>query len=196
MRTYRLRVSAGFTVDYQNEAFCGEPGDRDETSCGYFELRHDPARPRDELAEAELFLAVADEARCRPVARRGSDPPLVPPSHRRDHGRTRSSPTARFLSFKIRSAAVPDMPRPYPALRDLRLLDGDGGHPPARREGRARRHSLVGPAGGLPHRGPRPDEDADDEERRHRADRIEGRIRAFAARFRPRSSGRGPTRNT
>ena len=39
--------------------------------------------------------------------------------------------------------------------RDLRLQPAGRGHPPARRQGGARRHPLVRPAGGLPHRGPR-----------------------------------------
>ena len=52
------------------------------------------------------------------------------------------------------------------------------GHPPARRQGGARRHPLERPARRLPHRDPRPDEDADGEERGHRAGRLEGRLRA------------------
>ena len=52
------------------------------------------------------------------------------------------------------------------ALRDLRALAAGRGRAPARRLGRARRPALVGPARGLPHRDPRPDEGADGQERR------------------------------
>ena len=67
------------------------------------------------------------------------------------------------------------------AVRDLRLLAAHRGRAPARRQGRARRHPLVRPARGLPHRGARPDEGADGQERRDRAGRREGRLRGQAA---------------
>ena len=63
------------------------------------------------------------------------------------------------------------MPPPRAALRDLRLPPAGRGHPPARRARRARRHPLVGPARGLPHRGARADEGPDGQERRDRARR-------------------------
>ncbi len=82
------------------------------------------------------------------------------------------------------------------AGRDLRLQPAHGGHPSARRPRRARRHPLVRPARGFPHRDPRPDEDPDGEERRHRAGRLQGRLlceaaadsAARASRSRPRAS--------
>ena len=69
-------------------------------------------------------------------------------------------------------------------------------HPPARRQGRARRPALVRPAGGLPHRGAGPGEGADGEEHRHRAGRLEGRLRAEegAAADRPRGLPEGRRR--
>ena len=72
--------------------------------------------------------------------------------------------------------------------RDLRLQPARRGLPSARRQGRARRHALVRPQGGFPHRGAGADEGADGEERRHRAGRLEGRLRgeAPAAGGRPR----------
>ena len=73
------------------------------------------------------------------------------------------------------------MPLPLPGLRDLRLCAAHRRRAPARRQGRARRHPLVGPARGLPHRGARPDEGADGQERRHRAGRRQGRLRGQAA---------------
>ena len=56
-------------------------------------------------------------------------------------------------------------------VRDLRALAAARGHPPARRQGGARRHPLERPPRRLPHRGPRADEDPDGEERDHRAGR-------------------------
>ena len=85
-------------------------------------------------------------------------------------------------------AASPAAPPP-PALRDLRLLAAHRGRAPARRQGRARRDPLVGPARGLPHRGARADEGADGQERRDRAGRREGRLRAQAT-----AGGRRPRR--
>ena len=66
------------------------------------------------------------------------------------------------------------------AVRDLRVLAAHRGRAPARRQGGARRAALVGPARGLPHRGARPDEGADGEERGDRAGRREGRLRGEA----------------
>ena len=51
--------------------------------------------------------------------------------------------------------------------------------------GRPRRAALVGPARGLPHRGARPGQGADGEERGHRAGRRQGRLRRQAAAGRP-----------
>jgi glutamate dehydrogenase len=77
-------------------------------------------------------------------------------------------------------------------VRNLRLLAAGGGCAPALRADRARRDPLVRPARGLPHRSARADEGAAREERRHRAERRQGRFRLQApAVRRPR---RGPAR--
>ena len=55
--------------------------------------------------------------------------------------------------------------------------------------GRARRAALVGPARGLPHRDPRPDEGADGQERADRAGRLQGRLRGQAPAGRRRARG-------
>ncbi len=114
-------------------------------------------------------------------------------------GRTSSSATSdgsrkSYLSFKLDPEQLPLAAPPAPALRDLRLLAAHRGRAPARREGRARRDPLVGPARGLPHRGARADEGADGQERRDRAGGREGRLRAQATAGgrRPRcAAGRG-----
>jgi glutamate dehydrogenase len=64
------------------------------------------------------------------------------------------------------------------AVRDFRLLAGDGRDPPPGRQGRPRRDPLVRPARGFPDGDPRPDESAEREECRHRADGLEGRLRS------------------
>ena len=95
---------------------------------------------------------------------------------------------SRTSSFKLDPDADPGSARAAADVRDLRLLAAGRGRAPARRQGRARRHPLVGPARGLPHRGPRADEGADGQERRDRAGGREGRLRRQAAAGRRRPS--------
>ncbi len=66
------------------------------------------------------------------------------------------------------------------ALRNLRLFAALRGRAHALRQGGARRHPLVRPAAGLPHRNPRPRESAAGQERRDRAGRLQGRLCAEA----------------
>ena len=94
-----------------------------------------------------------------------------------------ATPTTSSFKFALRRRAGDA--QAGAALGDLRLLAGDGGRPPARRLRRPRRHPLVRPPRGLPHRDPRPDEGADGQERGHRAGRRQGRLH--------RSSTRRPT---
>ena len=99
-----------------------------------------------------------------------------------------------YLSFKLDPAQVPTLPAAAADVRDLRLLAAHRGRPPARRQGRPRRHPLVRPPRGLPHRDPGPDEGADGQERGDRAGGRQGRLRgqAAAGRRRPRgAAGRG-----
>ena len=67
------------------------------------------------------------------------------------------------------------------ALRDFRLFAAGRGRAHAIRQGGARRHPLVRPAAGLPHRGLRAGEGAAGQERGHRSGRRQGRLRAEAA---------------
>ena len=64
--------------------------------------------------------------------------------------------------------------------RDLGVWPTCRGCPPARQRHRPRRPALERPAGGLPHRGARPDEGPDGEERGDRAERRQGRLRRQA----------------
>ena len=74
------------------------------------------------------------------------------------------------------------------ALRDLRLLAAGRRRASALRQGGARRPALVRPAAGFPHRGARPRQGAAGEERRHRAGRRQGRLRAEALPAGPRDA--------
>ena len=105
-------------------------------------------------------------------------------------------PGRDVIAFKLRSARRARDPAARAALRDLRLLAGDGGHPPARRQGRARRPALVGPPG-LPHGGLRADARAGDQERGDRPRRRQGRLLPQGPAGRPRGAqgrGRAPVR--
>ena len=113
MRTYLMRVSAGFTVEYQNDAFSANP-DIARDLVRYFELRHDPAKPRDELAESDLWLSVLTKLEAVPSL--DQDRILRSYLHLIDAiVRTNAFlPDRTYLSLKIRSEAVPDMPKPVP----------------------------------------------------------------------------------
>ena len=123
---------------------------------------------------------------------RGPDPAHVSRAHRRD-------PAHQLLPAGP-GRGPPPVPRPQArpvlcarnagaeaAFRDLRVLAAPGGGAPSRGTHRARRDPLVGPARGLSHRGARPPQDPDGEERGHRAGRLEGRVRAETP---PRGPGR------
>ena len=84
---------------------------------------------------------------------------------------------AHRLGREARPAPDRRPARAAPALRDLGVFAARRGCPPALRLGGPRRPALVGPARGLPHRDPRPGQGADGEERGHRADRRQGRLR-------------------
>ena len=66
------------------------------------------------------------------------------------------------------------------AVRNLRLFAARRRRSPALRQGGARRYPLVRPPAGLPHRNSRPGEGATGQERRDRAGRFQGRLRAEA----------------
>ena len=86
-----------------------------------------------------------------------------------------------IISFKIDSKKVEGLARAQALRRDLRLCARCRGRASARRPDRARRHPLVGPSGGFPHRGAWPRQGAEREERGDRAGRRQGRLRAEAA---------------
>ena len=104
-------------------------------------------------------------------------------------------PERPVLSIKVDSREGRGHAVAAAAVRDLRALAAARGHPPARRQGGARRHPLERPPRRLPHRGPRPDEDPDGQERDHRARRLEGRLRAEGRRAAAPGARRLPDRS-
>ena len=94
-------------------------------------------------------------------------------------GRGRGSRRATCPSSSTRRR-IPGPAAAEAEVRDLRLQSARRGRAPAHGRGRARRHPLVRPARGFPHRGPRPDEGAERQEHAHRAGRRQGRLRRQA----------------
>ena len=137
--------------------------------------------------------------RCGREPRRGPDPAQLPqgdprrPAHELVPDRCRGEPQAVPVAearLEARSRAA----RAAPAGRGVRLLAARRGDPSPWRPRRPRRHQVVGPPRGLPHRGARADEGADGEERRDRAGGREGRLRRAAATCRPRAAAGGGRR--
>ena len=107
-------------------------------------------------------------------------------------GRRRRAEVVRLAQAEPQGRARPA--GPPPAVRDLGLQPARRGRAPALRPGGPRRAALDRPARGLPHRGARPGQGADGQERRHRADRLQGRLLPQAAagpRGRPRGVAGG-----
>ncbi len=126
-----------------------------------FEARFDPA------LEASRATRGRAHRRRHPRRARSGAEPRRRPHPARVPGLDRGGAAHQLLPARRRRRAAPlpvDQARSAPArvpaaaapaLRDLRLLAAGRGRPPARRQGRARRHPLLRPSRGLPHRDPR-----------------------------------------
>ena len=90
-----------------------------------------------------------------------------------------------YVAFKLDPHKVPDLPAPRPKFEIWVYSPRVEGVHLRFGAGRSRRAALVRPARGLPHRGARPGQGADGEERRHRAGRRQGRLRRQAPAGRP-----------
>ena len=111
--------------------------------------------------------------RCAPISCRSA----------RTGSRVRRSPSSSTR------ARIDGLPAAAPALRDLRLFAARRRHSSALRQGGARRPALVRPAAGFPHRDAGPRQGAAGQERRDRAGRRQGRLRAQAPAAAVRSRG-------
>ena len=157
-----------------------------------FESRFDPRASR---GEAERSEAIAEEIRGQldEVAILDHDRilrsylGLILATLRTTHS---SRPATTRASGRPGRAAVPRVQAGRPAgagtarapaaVRAVRVLAAAGGRAPAVRLGGAWRPALVRPAGGLPHRDPRPGQGAGGEELGHRPVRGQGRVRLQA----------------
>ena len=171
----------GATTPRPSTACCCATAARPPRSIAPFAARFDPAFQ----GRREAAIEHGDDARAQRAARGRQ------PVRRRDparRSRTWCSATVRtnayqrperpVFAIKVESAQRRRHGVAAAAVRDLRPLAQARRHPPARRQGRARRPALERSARRLPHRDPRPDEDADGQERHHRPGRLEGRLRA------------------
>jgi glutamate dehydrogenase len=112
-RTYRSRVSSRFTTEYRNDALVDNPQIA-ERLVRLFQAMFDPARPQDEEHVAEIRREIL--LALREVPSLDQDQILrnmlgtIAATVRTNAFR----PGRRHLSFKLRSADVPEMPKPYP----------------------------------------------------------------------------------
>ena len=86
----------------------------------------------------------------------------------------------QLIALKFASRRLDGRSAAEPALRDFRVFAPGRGRASALRQGRPRRHPLVGPAAGLPHRNSRPGQGTAGQERSHRSGRRQGWLRAEA----------------
>jgi glutamate dehydrogenase len=114
-RKYRQRIGSRFTEGYQNDVLVANPGVTAKLM-RYFELRHDPARQRDEAAEAALreeILADLDEVTSLDHDRiLRNQLGLIDATLRTNAFR----PGRDTIAFKLRSADVPAIPQPPPVF--------------------------------------------------------------------------------
>jgi glutamate dehydrogenase len=112
-RKYHHRVNASFPVEYKNEAFAAHP-DVAAALISLFEARFDPARPRDpeavdairaEVRSALDAIVSLEQDRILRNALGVIDATVRTNAYK---------PRASTLSFKFRSAEVPEMPKPTP----------------------------------------------------------------------------------
>ena len=191
LRNYRMRVSARYTENYRNDAMAAYPS-ISERLVRMFEARFDPVRAASDGGDRRDPPGDPPGSSGRRLPRPGQHPATPARDDRGDRADERVRARSVLPELQARVGARAGDAQAHAALRDLGLLDGDGGDPPPSGDGLPRRDPLVGPAGGLPHGGPRPDEGAEGEERRHRSRRVQGWLRAQADVGRARAAqGRG-----
>ena len=171
---------------------------RRSCSCSTRASIRSSSAPADERAEREAEIAAAIEDRAAARSRASTRTASCAASSTRSTAALRTNfyqprcdgqPKAT-IAIKFDSRKLDGTAAAAAALRDLRLFAARRRRASALRQGRARRHPLVGPAAGFPHRGARPGEGAAGQERRDRAGRRQGRLLAQAAAARRRRARR------
>ena len=112
-RKYHHRVNASFPVEYKNDAFAAHPHIANELM-RLFEMRFDPSRPQDPAAMDALraeILANLDAVSSLEQDRILRNALGVIEATVRTNAYL---PGRRAMSFKVRSALVPEMPKPAP----------------------------------------------------------------------------------
>jgi glutamate dehydrogenase len=111
-RKYRQRVSAQFTEEYQNDAFAENPLIAAQL-VQLFEAKFDPESPASEEALAEIRTQIRHDL--QGVASLDQDRILRGMLGTIDATvRTNAYLGRKYFSIKLRSAKVPDMPKPHP----------------------------------------------------------------------------------
>ena len=142
LRNYRMRVSARYTENYRNDAMAAYPS-ISERLVRMFEARFDPVRGATEEEIDEIRQQIHRDL--RGVSSLDQDNIL-----RHLLGtieaivRTNAYvPDRSFLSFKLLSERVPEMPKPMPLYEIWVYSTRDGGGPPPGRHGVPRGDPLV-----------------------------------------------------
>ncbi len=183
---YLRQVGIGFTQSYIQQTLVGN-AEITRLIVELFATLFDPEGESDREARAATLRADID-AQLDEVASADQDRILrrvlnlveVDPAHQclphRHPGRAPAFPVVEAGQPPPGGAAAAT-----PVRRGFRLLAAGRGRAPARRQGGARRHPLVRPPGGFPHRDPRPDQGADGQERGDRPGWRQGRLLRQAA---------------
>ena len=188
---YLRQAGTAFSEAYIQDALAANPGDRGHAGravrgpprpgpagglSGGEERGGRPARRRARGPGPDR-----GRARAGRESRRGPHPAQLSGRDRRDPahqllpaGRRRRAEALPLL--QARPAADSGTPGAAAAIRDFRLFAARRGRASARRRGGARRHTLVGPARGFPHRGAGARQGADGEECGDRPGRLQGRL--------------------
>ena len=196
---YLRQAGTTFSQGYIEQALVDNAADRARRSSSCSSRASTRPRARGAVlddGQTSRVDAHRGDARRRRQPRPGPHPALAARAGQRDAAhqrlphRTTDGNRRAAVAMKLDPRAIPDLPEPRPRFEIWVYSPRVEGVHLRFGAGRARRAALVGPARGLPHRGPRAGQGADGEERGHRPDRRQGRLRPQAA-ARP---GRRPRR--
>ncbi|HJY32100.1 MAG TPA: NAD-glutamate dehydrogenase domain-containing protein, partial [Actinomycetota bacterium] len=112
-RKYHHRVNSSFPVEYKNDAFAAHPLVAEQL-VRLFEMRFDPSRPRDPEAVDALRTTIRSDL---DAVRSLEQDRILRNALGVIDATVRTNvyvPGRRSIAFKLRSAAVPEMPKPTP----------------------------------------------------------------------------------